>query len=382
MKRLVHIQKRGAMPYYLKHHFDPDFNHLKRAPSEREDGRLDHYNLNYVQNVLKGDLLAEWVEVPEADASELDQRFIYPKKLFPKGFRVEADPENPDRLLAADDGYVFYDAGLIRVKKLLNVRQDVDFSTGNVSFVSNMVVHGSVMPGFKVQAKNVLVRGNVDAGTVTALESIVCEGGVKGGDKGFLDAGKTVKLNWCERALVHAGLNVLIDAHCLHSRLYAGRRLHVRGRFMGGTAFCHDFVCVEGGLGGPGEVETQLVLGYNPRLLYKDRLVIYSLRALAERLRQYEMQAGRGKAAAEEYAPLMEDCRVRMRTYEDARKRIWERITAGERLDSCRVIAPGRVMPGVEISIGPAYLFVDQEYENVHFRCEDGEIVVGSPALA
>ena len=107
-----------------------------------------------------------------------------------------------------------------------------------------------------------------------------------------------------------------------------------------------------------------------------------SLRALAERLRQYEMQAGRGKAAAEEYAPLMEDCRGRMKTYEDARKRLWERITAGERLDSCRVIAPGKVMPGVEISIGPSYLFVDQEYENVHFRCEDGEIVVGSPALA
>jgi hypothetical protein len=143
------------MPYFLKHRFDPDFNHLKRKPSEREDGRLDHYNLNYVQNVLKGDVLAEWQEVTEADAVELDQRHLYPKKVFPRGPRTEVNPENPDQLLAADDGYVFYDAGLIRVKKLLNVRQDVDFSTGNVSFVNNMVVHGAVNPGFRVQAKNV-----------------------------------------------------------------------------------------------------------------------------------------------------------------------------------------------------------------------------------
>lgn len=369
------------MPYYLKHRFDPDFNHLKRKPSEREDGRLDHYNLNYVQNVLKGDVLAEWQEVSEHDAAELEQRYLYPKKVFPGGARTEVNPENPDQLLAADDGYVFYDAGHIRVKKLLNVRQDVDFSTGNISFVNNMVVHGAVSTGFRVQAKNVLVRGNVDAGTVTALESIVCEGGVKGGDRGVLDAGKTVKLNWCEKALIHAGLNVLVENHCMHSRIYAGRRLHVRGRLMGGVAFCHDHACVEGGLGGPGEVETEIALGYNPRLLYKDRLIIYSIRALRARLQQCEMQVAKGKDLAEEYGPQVEDTLQRIATYEAARQRIWERIQASERLESCRLAVPGKAYPGVEVSIGPAFLILDEEVENVHFRCEDGEIVMGSPAI-
>ena len=369
------------MPYYLKHRFDPDFNHLKRKPSEREDGRLDHYNLNYVQNVLKGDVLAEWQEVSEHDTAELDQRYIYPKKVFPKGPRVEVNPENPDQLLAADDGYVFYDAGHIRVKKLLNVRQDVDFSTGNVSFVNNMVVHGAVSTGFSVQAKNVLVRGNVDAGTVTALESIVCEGGVKGGDKGFLDAGKTVKISWCEKALIHAGLNVIVDNHCLHSRLYAGRRLQVRGRLMGGVAFCHDYVCVDGGLGGSGEVETEVVLGYNPRLLYKDRLIIYSLRVLQERLKQCETQVAKGKNLAEEYAPQVEDTQQRIAAYEEARKRIWERIQTSERLESCRLVVPGKAYSGVLVSIGPAVLQLDETVENVHFRYEDGEILMASPAL-
>lgn len=368
------------MPHYLKHAFDPDFDHFKLKPAEREDGRLDPYNLNYVQNVLRGDLLAEWREVSEADAAHLDQRFLYPAKTFPKGPRTAVDPENPDRLLAADDGYVFYDNGLIRVKKLLNVRRDVDFNTGNISFVNNMVVHGGVLAGFKVQAKNVLVRENIEAATVTALESIVCEQGVKGGDRGLLDAGKTIKINWCENAVLHAGLNVLVEGHCMHSRIYAGRRLQVRGRMLGGIAYCYDYAYVEGELGGR-ETETQLVLGYNPRLLYKDRLIIDNIRALMERQRQCELHTGKGCVADEERAATLADIRARIAAYEDARKRIWERIYASERLETCRIFAPGKVHPGVEVSIGPAYLRIDEEVENVHFLYRDGEVVMGSPAM-
>ncbi len=212
------------MPYYLKHYFMPDFNHKRLRPMAMADGSTAMHYLGYVQNVVAGQVLAELMPlngIPEGyapkdeapgpdfaqahsagvDASlpipaangypeqadvaatledeekeywdflqnldRMDPRFVYNKPVFPLGPNCGRDPENPNRIIALANGYCFYHQGLITVKKLLNVRQDVDFHTGNITFVGDIVVHGDVHPGFSVTGGSVLISraGSMEAGS-------------------------------------------------------------------------------------------------------------------------------------------------------------------------------------------------------------------------
>ncbi len=370
------------MPYFLKHSFDPDFNHLKMKPREMQDGRLDIHNMNYVQNVLKGDLLAQWEDVSETCTAELDQRFIYPKKVFPQGPRTRVDPANPDRLLADADGYVFYENGLIRVKKMLNVRQNVDMRTGNISFVNNMVVHGSVQAGFRVQARNVMVREHIEAAEVVALETIVCMGGAKGGEGAFLDAGKSIQVGFCENATLNGHDDVMVRGTCMHSQVYAGRRFHVRGRLIGGFSCCYDYAYVAGDVGNRQGAETQILVGYDPMLLYRDFQLNARIKRQIERIRQLEAGRTLTKGGAEEVETQLVEARERLAKFEMGKAKVWERIQTSEKLDDCRVMVMGTVHPGTEISIGTAYLALQDPLSDVRFFYEDGEVKWASPAKA
>ena len=65
------------MSFYLKHFFNPDLHHLNLKPCSEiaEASGSNLYNLGYVQNVIKGQVLAEVVPLSEAGPNP-DPRFI------------------------------------------------------------------------------------------------------------------------------------------------------------------------------------------------------------------------------------------------------------------------------------------------------------------
>ena len=97
------------MRYYLQHFFDPDFDHTTRKPDENaiRNNTLDLFNLGYVQNVIKGQILAQIVPL-DSLSQRPDPRFILDTVDFPAGQNTYIDPEYPQYLLAATNGYVFY----------------------------------------------------------------------------------------------------------------------------------------------------------------------------------------------------------------------------------------------------------------------------------
>ena len=75
---------RGLMPFFLKHHFDPDLDQDNLKPEEQADGSVDHYELNFVQNVEAGTVIAEWVEFGDSGDAAADPRFICEEMIFPE----------------------------------------------------------------------------------------------------------------------------------------------------------------------------------------------------------------------------------------------------------------------------------------------------------
>ncbi len=373
------------MLYHLKHHFDPGFDFQNLRPVERPDGSVDHYNLGYVKNVSPGDLLAEWVGIPPqglVQESDGEKPVISANRTFPAGENVVVDPQDKGRLLAGARGYPYYDQdNRICVKTLLNVRSDVDLRTGNIHFLGKVVIHGDVRSGFQVLGGNVLVRGCVDAALMRAEESLVTESGVKGGSQAVLKAGLDMRLPFAENAMLLAGRKLQVETACMHCDIYAGRQLSVRGRLVGGTTWCTNTVYVGESLGGAMATETEIVLGYNALLVNKAHLVEGQIRETTVKLKACREQAAQDPELAEEFAPKIEALETRLAKFWAKLRQIWDSITAGENLDACRVVVPGRVRPGVEIYIGTARMAVDDEMNNVCFRYEDGEIVASSPAM-
>lgn len=368
------------MTYYLKHNFDPDFDHTRLSPKEMEDGSVDHYELSYVQNVRADDVLAEWVDLDEMDRAEVDSRFIFDEKVLPAGPGTGYRSSEPDKLFAARDGFVFYDQGVISVRTTLNVRHDVDFTTGNIEFVSNLNVFGTVRSGFYIKARNIDIEGVVEGAAVHAREGLVCRSGIKGEGKAFLEANKDIKAGFCENATLKSGGNILVKGSVMHSKVYAGDRLAVGGRLVGCHVYSHRYVYVGEQLGGGMGADLRIILGYKPDLLYIDNQYDASISELWHEIRHLEALLASDDPRKLEYADRLKVDQEELAELRRRKARLWETISRTENLEDCRVLVPGVVKPGVEVSIGNAYLKVDDYYEDVHFYYEDMEVKIGSSA--
>ncbi len=406
------------MPYYLRHYFSPDFNHKRLRPVAMADGNVNDRYLGYVQNVVAGQVLAELVyldALPEGmtamdqapcdavplspapdspgetdppdlaadDKSDLAPRYIYADPVFPEGPNCGRDPKNPNRIISLANGYCFYHQGLITVKKLLNVRQDVNFHTGNILFVGDVVVHGNIFPGFSLYGSDVLVKGRVDGGTVRAQGKITCQDGVKGAPKALLQAGGTIHLSYCEQARIVTAGDVIIDGACMHSELYVGGSLIVKGRLQGGVAHVGGLVYVKEQLGGGQNAPTRICLGYNPLDYLRLQETEEYLTAQKEKLRYFEGRSRMGQHHAQECAPLQELAARKFAVAQQLRQFYWRAFSADAVIsEKSRVVVPGAVYPGVEISISKAYLKIVDQQKDVFFRLHEDEVTYNYPALA
>lgn len=367
------------MPYFLKHHFDPDFDHLDIKSKVGDNDRVDHLNRDYVQNVIVGEILAEWIEVQESETAEYDRRFLSPVKSFPMGPNCVVDARNPDQLLAAVNGYVYYDAqGKITVKTLLNIRRDVDYATGNISFVGDVVVHGAVRSGFSVKGRNLLVKGPVEGANLEASGSMQIHAGVRGDNQAVIRAKDSIKIKFCENAQISAGKNLLVEGSVMHCKLYVGNALAVKDKLIGGETTCRRLIHVGGQLGGGLGTVTSLVLGYDTALLQKIAELKKRLDALRREKSRLAVSVARNKPGA---ARSDADIATKIGVLEK-QLGAWSEKLALEDFSSCAVVVPGEIRPGVELSIGPFFHANADFLEDVRFSCKDNQIAVDSPAEA
>ncbi len=366
--------------YFLKLHFDPDFAERRLSPKARKDGTVDQRELGFVQNVVAGQVVAEWVEVP-GDPKAFDPRFLSGEKNFPVGPGCRIDPSDPDKLLAAVNGYVALEKDRVVVHSTLVIDRDIDFHIGNIVFVGDVEIAGAVRSGFEVSGRNVTVKDVVEAGRVKAMGALVCEAGIKGGGRGSLHAGRSLRARFCESAELHAGKNILIDGGCMHSDVFVGEKLAVKGRLIGGETYCGGSLYVGEQLGGGLRTPTLIQLGYPPDLMFADRALTRRIKEIHSHLDSLRIAGSRGGEAAEEARERLAAMENKLRVYRKQRKKLWERKVETSVFSSCRVIVPGKLGDNVEIGIGEAFLVPPEDVSDVVFRYEDGEIVMESPAV-
>lgn len=265
-----------------------------RKPDEHE--QIDFFARNAIVTVAEGDVIGR-VLPPKDGIVGVD---VFGAKRPPKkakgqavklGPGVQLAPNDPTTVVAGSAGRVAEENGKVRLYEVLDVQGDVDFSSGSIDAVVDVMVRGTVRANFKVRTrKGLTVDRVVEAAEVEAGGDITVRGGVFGREgQGFIHAGGAVAASFFNDTRVQAEGDVRFEKEILNSHVITrGTVKGERGTIIGGS------VCAREGLearviGSDANVATAIVVGTDVNALRRARQMerkAKELRKSAEQIRQ------------------------------------------------------------------------------------------------
>jgi len=247
-----------------------EFAAAQHAPTEAE--RTDFYE-SHITTVAEGEVVG--ILTPACPPQDGQDVFGQPIPAAPassttevgENIRLDADGRT---LIATTAGKVHLSAGRILVLDVVETPGDVDFSTGNISSQTDVLIGGTVRNTFTVKStKNVAVRGAIEAAFVEACGDVQVSGGIAGCDRGQVVAGGSITTKFCSEAHLRAGGDITISRECFNSRVHAGSRLIMpRGKLVGGAAYAREGAEIKF-LGNATEKPTEIAIGLDPATLAK-----------------------------------------------------------------------------------------------------------------
>ena len=210
----------------------------ERRPVIREDGSADYFEMNFVTPVKQGDWLGEKISAQEGiDGKDVlgnvlpaprgdDEKIYYDRKSV-------TDEEEMGKIVlrAVHGGALESIDGLIGVGKQLVISGDVGPETGSITFDGSVVVYGTVLAGFSVNATgDISVEGNEGITNAKEIQSSEGDVYIKGG---IFGGGMTI---------VEAQGNIFVK-HANNCKLY-GKEVHV-GLYLLGSEVIAESVFID-----------------------------------------------------------------------------------------------------------------------------------------
>ncbi|HVM39826.1 MAG TPA: FapA family protein, partial [Acidimicrobiia bacterium] len=261
----------------------------RAKPAQRgEDGSLEMLVSPEFQSTLEEDERGHVdfraaARIPQVNAGDPIARVVDPKPGVPGrtvlGHEIPArngrsalnhELENVERvgdeLVAQIDGLVEVGPRRIAVSPSLIIPGHVDYHSGSIEFHGDVVVGGSVHPGFSVKADGrVLVWGDVDHATIEAGKSVWVRGAVVGPDA-LVETRESVRARTVYEGRIMARGSIYVEREAKDATLMAGldiTTLSPRGRLYGGTMRAgRQVITIE--LGSLGEESTFVGVGGDP----------------------------------------------------------------------------------------------------------------------
>jgi hypothetical protein len=368
----------------------------EKKPLELEGGRVDFKEVAALNNVKKGQLIAERIPATSGQdgravtGEPIPARKGREARLKP-GKNVVIDEEQM-KLYAAIDGLVtFTERDKINVFPVYEVNGDVDYSTGNIDFVGNVVIRGNVLSGFRVRAVgDIRIIGGVEAAEVISDGSIEITAGIMGTGKGLVKAAKNVKCSFIQEGNVEAGENITVTQSIMHSNIRAGKMVEcmgAKGLIVGGLIQAGEQIRARI-IGNSTSTATVLEVGVLPELRNEMALLRTRLRDLGDNsdktskaLRLLDHLAASGQLTPDKAAIRSRLAMTQTQMNQemsDIRERILEIEKSLEDISNARVEVTNTIFSGCKIVIGRYTRFVKDTTSRVTFRMLDGEIAMTS----
>lgn len=385
----------GKEPIPPRHGYVEYFIGSKDAPlvKIRDDDRADYKELNLIENVTEGFILARLIppepgspgcnvrgrELPPKPAVEAKLKFRGNVKLSPDETEIIAT--SPGRARVEPDGTVI-------VEDVYVVGGDVGPETGNIDFVGSVEIKGNVLTGFQVKAaKMVTIKGSVEGSTVIGGQGIKVAEGIFGGGKAVLHTPGDIHCRSAQDARLYAGGEIVAEDSLIRVSAVAAKKIVAeKGSIIGGALSAPDISAVN--LGAEAHTRTIIEIGISPRVrLTCSRLEIEfgtirgALLKLRERLHTLHGFDRSGKVMSEEDRETMErlekdESKLIVKILEIAAD-ISKLVRAKESSIPGKLTATGTVFPGTVISTLVTEQEAREERKSLVVEAVEGKLTRG-----
>ncbi len=390
-----YIIARGEYPVkgedsYLTFHFDKDkLNEFK--PKENPDGTVDLKNLNIVTNVEEGAVLVvKTPSVPGKEGVNVQGESVKAPRLqevrMPQGKNTKL-LEDGVTLVAGISGKLCYEGHNVYLAPTFIVEKDVDISTGNIQFVGDVIVNGSVKDGFSVEAGgSIEIRGSVEGAYIHAQKDILISYGIQGMEKGHITTKGNVIAKFIQNAKVEAGGDIITEA-IMHSNVAAtnidankGKGLIVGGHIIASHRILANTI------GSAMATQTEIQIGISPEVLRNQKLIEEKYEKATSDLQKITQSIAflRGKqdAMTQEKQEMLAKL---LRTKIEAEASY--KLISTEYMDTLQKIrdvqegsikVKNKLNPGVKVKIGTAIKYISEDYTYCTIEKQGADVVIGT----
>lgn len=358
-----------------------------------EDGKVNFKELNIVQNVVAGQILATKEPSSIGEPGRTVTNKLIPARngkdcnlLAGRNTKVTEDGLN---IVAEINGQVYLMGGKVVVDPVYIIQGDVNLKTGNILFLGTVIIQGNVEDGFSIKAAgNIEIHGSVGRCEIEAEGDIIITGGVMGKNEGKIISGKSVYAKFIESVKVEAVEGVYVQDGILHSFIDAIKEIICvgkRGAIVGGRLRAGELVKTKA-LGSIANPETIVEVGIDPK----------------KRQTMVELEEKRDKAYKDldpvkaNYENLKNQKKVIKKLPDDKEELLKQLATKVNELDRIiqntnseikeienylsqlktkgKIIASKIAYAGVKLYIKNAFLGIKNDYRKVAFILEAGEV--------
>lgn len=356
-------------------------------PKELDDGSVDFYDLNLIQIVESGTILVEKIPAtPGINGSTVLGGKLYANSgkdlRLPLGLNTQII-DNNTKLISTKEGHVTYTNNKVNVFPTYEVKGDVDFNTGNISFPGNVIIKGNVKNGFLVEAGgDVEIYGNLE-GTVKAGGNLQIKKGIV---RGKAEVNGSIFVRYIENGSAFSKENITASEAIMHSTVKAEKRLLVNGKkglITGGRVSAGEEISAKN-IGSPLGTVTILEVGISPELRDEYKLICSNLKKNQDEcdrnikiINTFQKMKVEGKLSVEKDAAFLKIKRSQyqlQKEIEEFKIRKDELEVLFHNMEQARIRVMNIINPGVVINIGKATLNTIEERQRVQFRLEEYEI--------
>lgn len=204
-----------------------------------DDGAVDFKQLHLIENCFAGQRVASILPPSPGRAG----RDVFGGEIPPEAGTPLSVLAGPGVVISANgrdftseiEGRVVYENGTISVSPVLEIHHDVDYSVGNIDFVGRVLVRGSLLDGFRINAKHgVEINGEMGASRITSEGDVSITGGVRGKGAAFISC-RNLTAHYIDEATVEATGNVTANKEILNAVVKSLGRVSIpNGSIVGG----------------------------------------------------------------------------------------------------------------------------------------------------
>lgn len=373
---------------YIKYYFDEN---KKVTPKLKKDGTVDYKDLDLVNNVNKGDILAEIV-LPSGgkDGRSVTGENIPCKKgkipSFKYGKNVKKT-ENGLYLVSADRGQVKLINDRLVVANILEV-SSIDNSTGNIEFNGSVKVNENVMNGFQLKAEgDIEIFGVVEGANIESLGDILIRKGVQGYNTGKISSKGNVVAKFIENSFISCRRDLTAEA-IMHSEVICNGTVNAigkKGLLVGGICRARKEIKAKT-IGSRMATSTVLEVGVEPENKIKCEKLEEEILTIRKNLSKIEkslivleniLKSNESEEKKKLYIKLKGIKKTLKTNLDKSNKELNLIKNEISNVSRGQIKVEDIIYPGVKIVIRDSVMFIRDEMSNCTFYEDEGEIKIG-----